>query len=315
MATSFRPDDSTRILDGRAFECVEACAKSATCTEMKHSFDQWLLRNDDVVRILSSVMFRGMMDCLFRNAMQGGVDMSEKLSVLAWTYGATVDIANRETHLLRAVLDRKPLVVKALLAAGANPNFPATAAAIPSWCGDVRVEKMEEILDIILNAGFDINKTDSFRGETMLHFAARVGNASIVRFLLLRGAATNVKTHGFNGGETALHSAVHNIYPSSTEVIKILLYAGELSTNKNSFGCTALQVLTSDEYMWDTIPVHAMTTKLANIQLITQFMTDMRIALASAFHLRLGDRRDCYVGGVDREIMEMVLNLAGAELP
>jgi hypothetical protein len=58
-----------------------------------------------------------------------------------------------------------------------------------------------------------------------------------------------------------------------------------------------------------------MTTKLANIQLITQFMTDMRIALASAFHLRLGDRRDCYVGGVDREIMEMVLNLAGAELP
>jgi hypothetical protein len=300
------------ILNGRNFERVEACAASDSCAEMVRVLDEWHGKNVDIVRMMSGTEFRDFCDILVCKAIKSDEEMSKKLHTLVWDYGATLDFG-RMTHLARAVLDRQPNVVRALLLAGANVKNTETVAVIPSFFGQARNDKMEELLTILLDAGFDINRKDRLKGETMLHFAARAGHAEIVSLLLNRGARTNMKTHHIDGLETALHSAVYNRYPTSTEVIKLLLYGGEDSRNKNRDGLTAMQILKSSEHVWPlrALSGHEIVTNLANIRTMKLYITDRREAVAYAEHPRLGNRRDCYLGCIERELRDMIFEMAG----
>ena len=300
------------ILNGRNFESVEACAANDSCGNMVRVFDSWLSRNDDVVRMMSGAEFRDMCDIIVCKAINSDVDMPEKISKLVWDYGATVDIG-KKTHLTRAVLDRQPHVVRALLQAGANVKHPGTVSWIPRFFGATRNDKMEELLTMLLDAGFDINSKDVQKGETMLHFASRAGHAPIIRVLLDRGARTNVKTHYIDGLETALHSAVYNRHPTSTEVIHLLLHGGEKSRNENRKGLTAMQILTATEFEWPherALYETEIPTNLANIHVMERYITDRREALASSEHPRMGNCADCHLSRLERELLMIITKMA-----
>jgi ankyrin repeat protein len=124
------------------------------------------------------------------------------------------------TPLLRAVLGNDMEVIQALLAKGASPNISAMGvtaflaaagvgnaarggAAAASAGGAVNTA----LMDLLLQHGADVNaqvtgtKTYSMRiarspatneGMTALHVAAQAGRADLVRYLLAKGAKTNI---------------------------------------------------------------------------------------------------------------------------
>ncbi|TGK50430.1 ankyrin repeat domain-containing protein [Leptospira kanakyensis] len=71
-----------------------------------------------------------------------------------------------------------------------------------------------------INKGFDINAKRSVDGYTLLHYAAELGNADLTKFLITKGANTNVS---MIRGNTPLSTAIGF---DKTEIIKILLENG-----------------------------------------------------------------------------------------
>ncbi len=86
----------------------------------------------------------------------------------------------------------------------------------------------------LFQAKIDVNNTDE-NGNTPLHAAAQVNDADLVRFLILKGANTEIKN---NLGETPLHVAIKNKSVRAAEI---------LGTSSNVFskdgtGKTALEL-------------------------------------------------------------------------
>ncbi|KAH8703664.1 ankyrin repeat-containing domain protein [Talaromyces proteolyticus] len=136
--------------------------------------------------------------------------------------GVTLDLADRngrtpvslaaetgQTQLLRDLIDR-----------GADPNSPDIAGRTPlSWA--VSSRKALEALTILLGEITDnaVNATDDL-GRTALSWAASLGNASVIRKLLDRGADLGVHD---NTGRTPLSWAVQR---GNRNVVELLLKDG-----------------------------------------------------------------------------------------
>lgn len=86
-----------------------------------------------------------------------------------------------------------------------------------------------------LERGANVNETDSFFGETPLHRAAKVGDATMIQLLLDHGADVSAQTQY---GDTPLHFAITGRNP---EVIKLLLTHGANPSAKDVFGRTPAQ--------------------------------------------------------------------------
>ena len=135
----------------------------------------------------------------------------------------------KDTPLHLAVQDEDTETVKALLAAGADPNVKGEYGRTPlheaAWIGH------SETIRLLLAAGSDPNAKDH-KGLTPLHTAAS-GNSEIVQILLPAGADPNALT---NDQRTPLHIAGSG----SVETVRMflsmeaVLYADYEYLNKGS---------------------------------------------------------------------------------
>ena len=107
--------------------------------------------------------------------------------------GINVNMQDRffkATPLLRAVENiGNPLIIQALLAAGALPNIPGCFGFMPlhkAALGDY-----PGVVKMLLDAGAEINAQNEF-GNTPLHNAANKGYTSVINVLLSYGARKNI---------------------------------------------------------------------------------------------------------------------------
>jgi uncharacterized protein len=89
----------------------------------------------------------------------------------------------------------------------------------------------------------DINAADA-DGNTALHLAAKVNEADLVSFLIIKGADTELKN---NSGDTALHVAIKN---SSLDAAKVLAIVHGDIFAKDASGTTALELALAKGDQW-----------------------------------------------------------------
>lgn len=134
--------------------------------------------------------------------------------------------------------------VKALLAAGADPNAADEKGVTPlmetaGWTTyDVfevgKEERHAEIVNLLVKKGADVNLVRD--GRTVLMAAAHESTVATVTMLLAKGAKVNATD---NEGDAALMFAAGW---NTTEVVKVLLQSGAEISHKNHAGKTALDV-------------------------------------------------------------------------
>ena len=95
--------------------------------------------------------------------------------------------------------------------------------------------RFNELLTFI-NSGGNINER-SYDGHTALHYAAKAGQHSLVKILIVHGADPRAQTLK---GNTPLHGAA---YKGRIEIVLTLLKSGADKSIKNSDGETAIEVL------------------------------------------------------------------------
>ncbi|CAM9781541.1 unnamed protein product, partial [Hapterophycus canaliculatus] len=119
--------------------------------------------------------------------------------------GVNVNLrVNGETPL-ETLFEEEPSkdVLKVLLKAGAIVNIPDENGMYPIQQAAKYVEDAEEMIDLLVEAGADVNAGSGLHRSTPLHIACSKRNGSAVAALLRHGAATDVVDVD---GNTPLHS-------------------------------------------------------------------------------------------------------------
>jgi ankyrin repeat protein len=145
-----------------------------------------------------------------------------------------------DTALHLAAAAQRPLVVAALIEAGADANAENRRGAIAlHYACDARPKAgrtwnpstQRSVIEMLLDAGSDIEQKDK-AGATPLHRAIRARSPEAVRCLLERGARVDA-THG-RQRTTPLHIVTHSTGASGTkgthaeqqEILELLLQYG-----------------------------------------------------------------------------------------
>uniref|UniRef100_A0A182YFX8 ANK_REP_REGION domain-containing protein n=1 Tax=Anopheles stephensi TaxID=30069 RepID=A0A182YFX8_ANOST len=145
---------------------------------------------------------------------------------------------DRATPLFIAAQNGHSLVLKLLLAAGANPDAPRNDGATPLWIAAQMGH--DHVVKILLHNGAVV---DAVRcdGATALFKAAHKGHSAVVHELLK--FRPNLGT--LANGETALHAAVMF---GHLPIVKQLVAAGSDCTVPNQDGYTPLQIARQQKF-------------------------------------------------------------------
>ncbi|WP_191014558.1 ankyrin repeat domain-containing protein [Treponema zioleckii] len=111
----------------------------------------------------------------------------------------------------------------------------------------------------LFNTSTNINECDE-EGNTALHIAAKVNEADLVSFLIIKGADTEIKN---NAGDTALHVAIKNNNLESTKVLAIV--HGDIFS-KDAAGNTALELALAKGAPWYDATITQQTGKIRNTE-------------------------------------------------
>jgi cytohesin len=161
--------------------------------------------------------------------------------------GADVDakLSHGHTALMLAAGEGHLEIVKALLAAGANPNAVGATfhyGPFAAWMSAMNRcnKKRLEIMDVMLAAGVEVNPKTGFY-LSPLGYAITRDDPVMIRALLKRGADVNLSD--LETGETPLMFAARY---SSPEVVKALIDVGADVNARNKVGKTTLTII--EEY-------------------------------------------------------------------
>lgn len=147
---------------------------------------------------------------------------------LLLSHGASVDApcASQCTALHFAILNGHPGAVKTLLYHGASVQMRNSEGLTPLLlAARYPVGRSgEAVLEMLLDAGSQVDAQESVVGWTALHWAVLKGRAESVRLLLDRGASIRVLTTATRGTkETPVHWALKN---GDEEMVVLLLEKG-----------------------------------------------------------------------------------------
>ena len=151
---------------------------------------------------------------------------------------------------LAALYGQNPVVVNALLAAGADPNLPDDAGFTPLHAAGESSASLA-VVEALLAAGADV-QAQNIHGTTPLHSAIGVqSDVAVLKALLDAGANPNVPNEK---GRTALHTA--SSYSQDPAVIETLLDAGGNPKVRDSYGNFPWQYASKNEELVET-PVYS----------------------------------------------------------
>ncbi len=142
-----------------------------------------------------------------KNLVEKGADVNTKNEIGR----TTLDIA----------CDRKQAeIVGILLENGADVNCRDDLNATPLILASVHKENIK-VLEVLLDNGADIDARDDF-GRTALIYAAGFGDTEMVKFLLDKGANSDIAGQGLlvENKQTALELAIHLERTENIEVLK-----------------------------------------------------------------------------------------------
>ncbi len=147
---------------------------------------------------------------------------------------------NLNEDLYRACRELRLEKVKELLQLGADANYDTGRNY--SCLNLAVLGEADEIVDLLVEYGANVNKVDSeYDGRTVL-FSAVTSSASITKMLLERGAELHVvDAHG----NTPLHVAAGE---GKVDVVELLLDQGVEVNQRNSAGATALHWVAADSH-------------------------------------------------------------------
>ena len=185
--------------------------------------------------------------------VSGGVSSSGAETALAETLDVNVRDCLGRTPLLNASQKGVMDSVRALLDAGANPNWKDSDGRTPLSLAAAGGH--EQTVSLLLGVGADPLLVDN-RGRGALLYAAKTGSAPIVRALLNAGANPNGQDLD---GKTPLLWAVHH---RNLEMLQLLLGAGALPNTKAVQGKTTPLILAVERH--DTAFVKVLVNAGAN---------------------------------------------------
>lgn len=156
---------------------------------------------------------------LIRNLVQAGANLHGRDE-----YG--------HTPLWNAVRLDKPESVRQLLSLGANPDDGGPGGDAPllvaAFMGPDDIDR--EIIQLLIQAGADVNAVGRQYHETPLHYAVRAGNRDTVQLLIDSGADIDARS---SERDTPLQSAVSM---GHVEICELLLAAGADPELRNAVG-------------------------------------------------------------------------------
>ncbi|KAM3065472.1 hypothetical protein ACMFMF_010959 [Clarireedia jacksonii] len=159
--------------------------------------------------------------------------------------------------LYHAVRKGNPLIVKALLSKGADPNQTSRFKLTPLHAltqysythlqNEIELENCKKCFHQLIKAGADINSSTE-DGQTALHFAVALEDKSfsyeLSKLFLERGADPNVRDER---GNTVLHNL--RIESDATLMISLLIkHQADTSTGRNNDGETPLHSIITKSY-------------------------------------------------------------------
>ena len=152
---------------------------------------------------------------------------------------------NETTPLNQAIKGNHPHLVKLLIDAGANVNFPVsnkeTAILISAWFGNV------DILKTLIDHGanpFELDRANN----SVISRASEYTNATFLKTLIEVGG----KSFDYCGGQSGWTPLIHAAYKGKTDIVEMLLDNGVTINAETPKGQTAL-MLASDRNRVDTV--------------------------------------------------------------
>ena len=149
-----------------------------------------------------------------------------------------------ETPLHLAVTWRNIRAIRALLAAGADPNLQNAEGFSSLWNTQPIGPHpwSEEVFDLLVDAGADIDIINPKTGYPLLHHMAEYGYVDMVRKLLCMGADANKKSLGCGVGYPVMPAIVLAPFRDCLSVLETLMEYGADINVATSSGETTLLV-------------------------------------------------------------------------
>jgi ankyrin repeat protein len=155
---------------------------------------------------------------------------------------ANVNLANRNgaTSLTLACTNGNAAIVEQLLAAGADPSAAPSGAPPLISCASVGAAAAARML---VARGADVNRPDTWRGQTALMWAAAENHVSVMKVLLEAGAKVDARSS--SGTFTALMFAVRQ---DARDAARLLIDEGADVNFTTPAGQTVLRVAINNRH-------------------------------------------------------------------
>jgi len=150
--------------------------------------------------------------------------------------------------MFAAMFNPNPDAINVLVELGADKNARSNTTE-DTFIAASRWNKSTEVIQRLIDLGFNVNGRTIENGKTALMYAANYNeNPDVLRVLIENGANVNLKSlGGLYEGDTALAFSCRFFALGNVEKCKILLEAGCNINERNAFGQTPLIIAIKSE--------------------------------------------------------------------